>query len=227
MRQLLWALVCQSCTCRGQPQPMRVRLVRRKEDDGDLRRFTHRLHPLSWAMHDKRAVERSSQGPAVPEPRLLFLVLVGWAGLAGWRLRRQMEQREQATPSAFGQSITFPPSIFPRLLLASCDLCDLCAARDPQYTQSTMPRPLPLLGTLPPTTHRTTRGRSRMLILRPAICLACLTIQGSSLPKSRVLQGPGATSLIGGLSTGRGPHFGSRTTPAKAPTDYYSSRRPR
>lgn len=48
-------------------------------------RFTHRLHPLSWAMHDKRAVERSPQGPAASEPRLLFLVLVGWAGLARWQ----------------------------------------------------------------------------------------------------------------------------------------------
>lgn len=106
---------------------MRVRLVRRKEDDGDLRRFTHRLHPLSWAMHDKRAVERSSQGPAAPEPRLLFLVLVGWAGLSGWRLRRQMEQREQATPTAFGQSITFPPSIFPVCFWrhAICAICVL------------------------------------------------------------------------------------------------------
>lgn len=113
---------------------MRVRLVRRKEDDGDLRRFTHRLHPLSWAMHDKRAVERSSQGPAVPEPRLLFLVLVGWAGLAGWRLRRQMEQREQATPSAFGQSVTFPPPSSPSALGVMRSVRSVCCMRSTVYT---------------------------------------------------------------------------------------------
>lgn len=64
-----------------------------RRDDGDLRRLTHRLRPPPWAMHDKRAVERSPQGPAAlgtPEPRLLFLVLVGWAG---WRLRRQRKNK--------------------------------------------------------------------------------------------------------------------------------------
>jgi hypothetical protein len=72
----------------SQPARCSLRLgTREKEDDGDgdLGRFTHRLHPLPCAMPAGMTGvpwKRSSKGPSVlwappPKPRLLFLVLVG------------------------------------------------------------------------------------------------------------------------------------------------------
>lgn len=173
--------------------------------------------PLSWAMHDKRAVERSSQGPAdctavLGTPRAPPFVpgasnVVGWAG---WRLRRQM--KEQATlrqADCIGTITLYPPSQpasgVKRSVRSVC--CQPSCTKIHNSTQSAMPQ----------SSNSTVRNSSTNKHTAPLVTdpnsghsaagdLPCPKIQGSSLPKSRVLQGPRAASLIGGLWTGKGAH---------------------
>lgn len=187
--------------------------------------FTHRLHPLSWAMHDKRAVERSPQGPGSAWNLRAPPFVPGACRLGGRvELAAEAPKEEQATLAASVTDLPdhqhpspVSPSAFWRhaICAISCLLHEIHSISCRYICLDHSCHPSELVHqqhTAPLVTDQT------MVILWLATAVSSI-VQGSSLPKSRVLQGPGASRLIGGLSTGRGPHSWSRTTPAGAPAD--------